>query len=285
MRRITAAAVRRPRRVGSLRRHYRIGIRIAVPALLLTALFGAVRLEGFALGPATLQIATDKMVHASGALGLRISDVEVEGRETTDSETILVALGAAPGTPILAVNPARAKQQLEALPWVHRAVVERRLPGTLYVRLVERKPLALWQHGGRIELIDREGVAIPVPELDQFSKLPIVVGEGAAKHAAELIDMLDREPDLAARITAAIRVGDRRWNLRVDNAVDVLLPAENASGAWSRLASLERANVILKRELQTIDMRLPDRLVLRLTPEATKEAPVARKGRPAAKNT
>jgi cell division protein FtsQ len=171
------------------------------------------------------------------------------------------------------------------LPGGHQAVVERRMPGTLYVRLVERKPLALWQHGGRIELIDRDGGVIPVTRLDQFAKLPMVVGDGAATHAAELITMLATEPDLAARITAAIRVGDRRWNLRIDNAIDVLLPAEDPAGAWSRLASLERSDSILKREVQTIDLRLPDRLVLRVTPEAVKEAPAAKKGRLAAKST
>jgi cell division protein FtsQ len=280
-----AAAARRPRRTGLVRRHYRTAIRIAGPALLFAALYGAVQLGDSRSGKAALQVAAEKVVHASSSLGLTVSDVEVEGRETTDRETILQALGVGPGTPILAVNPARAKQQLEVLPWVHQAVVERRLPGTLYVRLVERKPLALWQHGGRIELIDREGAVIPVTRLDQFAKLPMVVGEGAAKHAAELIDMLGGEPDLAARITAAIRVGDRRWNLRVDNAVDVLLPAEDASSAWSRLANLERSDGVLKREVQTIDMRLPDRLVLRVTPEAAKDAPVTRKGRPAAKST
>ena len=97
--------------------------------------------------------------------------------------------------------------------------------------------------------------------------------------------MLAIQPDLAARITAAIRVGDRRWNLRIDNAIDVLLPAEDPAGAWSRLASLARSDSILKREVHTIDLRLPDRLVLRVTPEAVKEVPAAKKGRLAAKST
>jgi cell division protein FtsQ len=276
---------RRLRRPGFLRRHGWRTMLIAVPAVILTALWGAVQLSGSPLGRAALDRTVDKMLGASALLGLTVSDIEVEGRETTDRETILAALAAGPGTPILAVNPTRAKQQLEALPWVHHAVVERRMPGTLYVRLVERKPLALWQHGGRIELIDRDGGVIPVTRLDQFAKLPMVVGDGAATHAAELITMLATEPDLAARITAAIRVGDRRWNLRIDNAIDVLLPAEDPAGAWSRLASLERSDSILKREVQTIDLRLPDRLVLRVTPEAVKEAPAAKKGRLAAKST
>lgn len=285
MRGMTAAAARQSRLPGFWRRHYRCALRIKIPALILAGALAAVQLNSSRSGQTALNRAAGQLLEASRVLGLTVTDVEVEGRETTDRETVLAALGAGPGTPILAVSPAHAKQRLEALPWVHHAVVERRLPGTLYVHLVERKPLALWQHGGRIELIDREGAVIPVTRLDQFAKLPMVVGDGAANRAAELIDMLGSEPDLAARVTAAIRVGERRWNLRIDNAVDVLLPAEETSGAWSRLASLERSNAILKREVQTIDMRLPDRLVLRVAPEASKEAPVAKKARPAAKNT
>jgi cell division protein FtsQ len=232
-----------------------------------------------------LQRAADKMVLESGLLGLTVSDIRVEGRETTDRETILAALAVGPSTPILAVSPTRAKDRLEALPWVRAAVIERRLPGTICVRLVERKPLALWQHGSKIELIDYAGDVIPVVRLDRFAKLPMVVGEGAARHAAELLKILASEPELAARVTAAIRVGDRRWNLRIENAIDVLLPADGAANAWSQLARLERSSAILKRDLQTIDLRLPDRLVLRVSPATPKEAPVSKKGRPSAKST
>jgi cell division protein FtsQ len=127
-----------------------------------------------------------------------------------------------------------------------------------------------------------------VTRLDRFAKLPLVVGEGAARHAAELLDMLATEPELGARVSAAIRVGDRRWNLRIDNTIDVLLPADAPAGAWAQLARLERSSAILKRDVQTVDVRLPDRLVLRVNPEVPKEAPTsptAKKGRPSAKNT
>jgi cell division protein FtsQ len=168
---------------------------------------------------------------------------------------------------------------------VRTAVIERRLPDTLYVRLVERKPLALWQHGGTLDLIDREGAVIPVARLDRFVKLPMVVGEGAASHAAELLEMLASEPDLAARVSAAIRVGERRWNLRIDNTIDVLLPPDETASAWSQLAGLERSSAILKREVLTIDLRLPDRLVLRVSPEPSKEPGILKRAHPPAKNT
>ena len=284
MRRVTGP-VERLRRAASARPLYRIGLRILLLALTLGSIYPAAQLSRSPLGQSLLKAAADKLVQDTGLLGMTVSDIRVEGRETTDRETILAALGAGPGTPILAVDPTRAKDQLEALPWVRSAVIERHMPGTLYVRLVERKPLALWQHGGKIELIDHGGEVIPVVRLDQFAKLPMVVGEGAARHAAELLQMLASEPELAARVTAATRVGDRRWNLRIDNAIDVLLPAHEAANAWSQLARLERSSAISKRDLQTIDLRLPDRLVLRVSPEFPKDVPISKKTHSPAKNT
>ena len=284
MRRLKGPAARR-RRSGTLPALVRrLGSWVATPALLVGGLYGAYHLSRSPLGQSLLQYAGDRMLDGSARLGLVVTDVKVEGRETTDRDTILAALAAGPGTPILAMSPSRAKEQLETLPWVRSAVVERRLPDTLFVRLVERKPLA-WQHGGKVELIDQEGNVIPVTRLDRFAKLPLVVGEGAASHAAGLLDMLATEPDLASRVSAAIRVGDRRWNLRIDNAIDVLLPADSPANAWTQLARLERSSAILKRDVQTVDVRLPDRLVFRVNPEAPKEAPSAKKGRLSAKNT
>ena len=129
---------------------FRFGLWIGALLLLSGGVYGGAQLSGSPLAQSALQSVVDTMVEATGLLGFTVSDVTVEGRETTDGETILAALAARPGTPILAVSPKRAKQQLESLPWVRTAVIERRLPGTLYVRLVERKPLALWQHGGVI---------------------------------------------------------------------------------------------------------------------------------------
>src|SRR4029077_4277378 len=121
------------------------------------------------------------------------------------------------------------------------------LPGTLLVRLVERRPLAVWQHDGRLELIDRQGGVIRVRALGACAKLPTVVGEQPVGHAAALIDMLAREPELAARVSDAVRVDDRRWNVRIDHAIEVLLPEEDPAGAWARLAALERQNNLLQR--------------------------------------
>jgi cell division protein FtsQ len=285
MRGVNAAAHRlRARRRSTMR--LRRGLTWGGVAIVLAAgAGGAVVVSREPVHEPIMRTIAQRLVEATATLGLRVADIRVEGRATTDRATILAALGARPGTPILAVDPERAKQQLERLPWVHSALIERRLPDTVYVRLVEREPMALWQHGGKIDLIDRSGAVIPVTRLDRFTKLPMVVGEDAAAHAAQLLAMLASEPDLAARVTAAVDVGGRRWNLRLDNSIDVLLPAEDPAAAWADLARLQRNNTILQRDVQAIDMRLPDRLVVRVAPEPPKEPPPAKKGRPTAKNT
>jgi cell division protein FtsQ len=226
----------------------------------------------------------DRLLAATARLGFAVSDIAVEGRHTTAAATILKALAAQRGTPILTVDPRRAAARLAALPWVQSAAVERRLPGTILVRLIERRPLALWQHGGVMQLIDDDGVVIPVGDLGRFAKLPLIVGEGAAGHADTLVQMLNKEPRLAAHVTAAVWVGGRRWNLRLDDGIEVLLPADDPAAAWAELARLERSNAILQRNIETIDMRLPDRLVLRVVAPPPSED-TKKRGRPLARNT
>jgi cell division protein FtsQ len=264
----------------------RRAVRWAAPAAFATLVLAALPLSRSPAGQALLADLAGQALSASAALGLVVTNIEVEGRETTDTATIMRALAARRGTPILAIDPDRAKQQLETLPWVRSATIERRLPGSLYVRLVERHPLAVWQHGGKHELIDRDGAVIAVKDLSRFARLPTVVGDDAASNAAALIDMLGSEPELAARVTAAVRVDGRRWNLRIDNATDVLLPEDGPAAAWRRLASLERERALLQREVQTVDLRLPDRLVLRVkAAPAGATAPARKAARAGGKST
>jgi len=271
-----------PRRRRRLPRRIKRGALWLILAITVAGSYGAIIASRIPAGQAALAEAADRVIAATALFGLVVTDIQVEGRETTDVATVMAALSAARGAPILAISPARAKEQLEALPWVRSATIERRLPGTLFVRLAERHPLAVWQHGGIQQLIDRDGTVIPVDDLSRFAHLLVVVGDDAAPNAAKLIDMLAGQPELAARVTAAVRVGGRRWNLRIDDAIDVMLPEENPDSAWNRLAELERISLLLKRDVQTVDLRLPDRLVLRVNaPPAPQPAPGKKTGKSA----
>ena len=192
--------------------------------------YGGVRAEPVAGSrQALLAEAADRVVAATASLGLVVNDIEVEGRETTDAATIMAALAAGAARRSSRSVRAGRKQQLENLPWVRSAAIERRLPGTLHVRLTERRPLALWQHDGKQELIDRAGRGDPGRAISsRFARLP--TGRRRRRRAAmppRCSTCWRASPNWPPGSRAAVRVDDRRWNLRIDNAIDVLLPEEN----------------------------------------------------------
>lgn len=208
------------------------------------------------------------LVEASLEAGFALRDVYLEGRLETDTPAILDALDVSPGDPILFHDMGAARARLEALGWVKRADIARVLPDRLYVRIQERRAVAIWQRGGRFDLIDADGVVIGADGLRRHRHLKVVVGAGAQTRAADLIALLDAHPALKARVGAAVWIGDRRWNLRLDNGVDVRLPEEAPDAALARLADLDRRHDLLGADIEFIDLRQPDRLVVRQTPEA-----------------
>ncbi len=207
------------------------------------------------------------------AAGFRLQRITVDGRVFTPREDLLAALDLRLGEPMLEIDPAILKQRIEKLGWVRSAAVDRRLPGEIHIQLTEAVPAALWQNGGRFQVIDRAGHLIGEAAPKNFIQLPVLAGDRAPEHADALFTMLAGEPDLAPRVRAAVWVGDRRWNLRFDNGVDVKLPADSPQAAWSLLAKLEREQRLLARDITVIDMRLPDRLVVRMGPAAELRQP------------
>lgn len=261
----------RPVRRGAPRRRLgRLGIAVGVALALGGSGFAAHRAG---IDGRLADLLSTRLLELSADAGLAIADIEVEGRHRTSPDSVLAALGAQRGTPILAVSPAEAKARLEAMPWVRSASVERLLPDTLHVRIVERRPLAVWQRNGKFNLIDQEGKVLPTDRLGEFFGLLVLVGEDAPKEGAALLDMLASEPELTPRVAAAVRVGGRRWNLHMDNGIDVELPENDPAAAWHELARLERTDGILQRDLRRVDLRLPDRLVVQTPPEPPKTPP------------
>lgn len=202
------------------------------------------------------------------ALGFRIEEILVTGRSETPQKDLLAAVGLHRGAPIFAFDPDAARAKIEALPWVKSATVERMLPNTVVLRIRERRPLAIWQSEGRFALIDGEGRIIKRDGLEHYPGMLLVVGEDAPSHTADLVRMLAVEPALRDRVKAAVRVGGRRWNVRLKNDVDIRLPEENPAEAWKRLAEYERRHGVLERDVQMLDLRIPDRLIVRKAPKS-----------------
>lgn len=208
----------------------------------------------------------ERAIESQIALGLTVQEVIARGREGAARDELLAALDIRRGQPILSFDLAAAKARLEAIGWVKTADVSRKLPHTIEIAIRERRPLALWQSSGRLALIGRDGEVITTQGLERFAALPVVVGPQAAKQAGALLALLREEPSLFDLVEAAVRVGDRRWNIRVKGGIEVRLPEGDERAAWHRLAALERNHRILARKLMAIDLRLPDRLIVRLPP-------------------
>lgn len=201
-------------------------------------------------------------------LGLEVQQVILEGRRNTPTDMIRAALGVSRGDPMLEFSPEAARTRIETIAWVQHAHVERRLPGTILVRIDERRPFAIWQNNGAFVIIDREGRVVASDGLDQFGPLPLLVGAGADAMGGALYDLLRAQPEVNERVQAMVRIHERRWNLRLHNGTDVLLPEGAEAAAIQRLAELQREARLLDRPLAAIDLRLPDRLVLRPTRQA-----------------
>jgi cell division protein FtsQ len=208
--------------------------------------------------------------------GLTVQSVTLEGRAETAPGEIARMLGIKRGTPMVYVDVDEARARLEALPWVKSAEVRRVWPDRISVQIVERKPVALWQSEGDIVVVDAQGHPIAGEDVARFAELPLVVGKGAESAVESLLDLIATQPNLKSRVKAAVRVGERRWNLRLDNGVEVRLPEEGATAALGELVRLDREEKILSRDIKAIDLRFPDRFIVKLPPGSPMIAPAPR---------
>ncbi|MFW7267271.1 cell division protein FtsQ/DivIB [Gluconacetobacter sp. Hr-1-5] len=210
-------------------------------------------------------------------LPLRVTDIQISGRVLTNEGALREALGVRVGDPVLGFSVEAARERIDALPFVDHSVVERHLPGTIVVRLTERSPFAVWQNQGRFMLIDRAGNQVrdqgmTGKDAQAFMQLPLVVGLGANTAAASLVDALATQPVVRDHVAAAVRVGLRRWNLTLRDGTTVLLPEGEELPALKRLADLQAAMKLLDRPVISIDLRLPDRMVVEQPPPAAPDS-------------
>jgi cell division protein FtsQ len=269
MRRLKPQAARRP---GAWRLRLRRARKMLRPRSLMWggAVLGALALVAVSVGiwrGGVIQGTADALFAGAAEslafTGMRLQRVDVEGRVHTPPTVIAAAVDAQRGAPILKISPHEVQARLLANPWIERAEVRRVLPDRIEITLTERKPFALWQRQGRHAVIDRDGTVIAEDRVTEFGTLPLVVGAGAAPLAAAILELVDRHPAIKERFRAAVRVGERRWNIRLATGADVMLPEGAEAAALERLASLHAQQALLDRALAAVDMRLPDRMVLR----------------------
>lgn len=211
-------------------------------------------------------VLAERLNHAaSGAAinaGFEIRRVTLKGRRQTASDELDGAIGPILGRSILHFDADAARARIEELGWVRAASVSRLLPNTIHVSIREREPAAVWQLSGKLHLIDINGAVIREVGAYEYSNLPLIVGAGAPGAASDILVALARHPAINDLTSALVRVGERRWNVRLRNGVDIRLPDKNFTEALDTLATLQAADGILDQPLEYIDLRDPERMIV-----------------------
>jgi cell division protein FtsQ len=201
-------------------------------------------------------------------LGFAVDQVRVSGNKETSEIDILERLDLDGWTSLVGFDADAARRRIAELPWVKVAAVRKVYPDALEVRIEEREPFAIWQHGSQLAIVERSGNVIAPFNGGRHAVLPLVIGYGAAEQAADFVGKIRQHPELAARVKGFIRVAERRWDLRLENGITIRLPESGEDAAIAEVLRLDREDGLLSRDIAAVDLRLEDRLVVRLTPEA-----------------
>jgi cell division protein FtsQ len=259
-----------PPRVVALVERYaprRVGITMTVLLLIGSCGFGIVKgghLQDF------ITAVSDTRNALANSAGFRITSVAINGRKQLSQDEILAIGGVSGRSSLLFLDADAVRDKLKANPWIADATVLKLYPGRLMIDITERQAFALWQEAGRLSVIADDGAVLEPYVSRRFLSLPLVVGKGADTQARDFLALLARYPQINSVTKAAIFVGERRWNLRLKDGLDIRLPEQDVGNALAMLSRLDKEDRLFSRDIVAVDMRLPDRLVVQLSDDAAK---------------
>lgn len=258
-----------PRLIALIERHLprRAGLTATVLLLLGSAVLGIVK--GGHVDELSSSL-SDARNAIANSVGFRITSVTINGRRQLNQEEVLAAGGVNGRSSLLFLDAAAVRDRLKANPWIADATVLKLYPGQLQIDIVERSAFALWQENGKLSVIADDGTVLEPYLSRRFLSLPLVVGKGAETRARDFLALLEHYPQVHAVTKAAIFVGGRRWNLRLKDGLDIRLPEHGVGDALAELSRLDTEDRLFSRDIVAIDMRLPDRLTVQLSDDATK---------------
>jgi cell division protein FtsQ len=245
----------------------RMGVAATVLILLGSAGFGIVK--GGHVEELTTALSDTRNALANSA-GFRITTVAINGRKQLTQDEVLAIGGVNGRSSLLFLDAEAVRDKLKANPWIGEATVLKLYPGRLQIDITERSAFALWQQDGHLSVIADDGAVLEPYLSRRFISLPLVVGKGAETRARDFLALLARYPQVRSVTKAAIFVGERRWNLRLQDGLDVRLPENDVGNALAALSTLDKEDHLFSRDIVAVDMRLPDRLVVQLSDDAAK---------------
>ena len=267
-----APAPYQPGKIGRADIGLQPALAMAAAAAVLVAGVGLMLATGGRAHALTTDVKAD-LANGLARAGFRVSNVVVEGASKFSVPYIVKAADVAHDAPLMGLDLAQLRARVEGVGWVKSVRVLRLLPDTVVVAVSERPRLAVWQDQGASHVVDPEGQVIPEADPGLFVDLPLIVGEGAPQAAGALLSELQDHPRLTARMEAAVRVDDRRWDLRLKDGSLIQLPAVDQDGALIQLDQLDGKDRLLELGFERIDLRDPEMVVVRPRAAAATPAP------------
>ncbi len=199
-------------------------------------------------------------------LGIAVARYEISGNIETPDTEVVGMIAATPGHAILEYDVEAARKALREHPWIEDAVVSRVYPDTISISITEYPPMALWQAPDGVKIIGENGRVL-VDYDGNPRGLPLIVGKGGEREADAMLELMQRYPGISSRTKAMVRVGERRWDLELASGVTIMLPESGEAAELERLSRMERDQDLFERDIEMIDMRMPDRMVIRMSQE------------------
>ena len=196
--------------------------------------------------------------------GFVVKEIDVVGEGRLREGDVRTVLGIYEGQYFFGADLKAAQNRVEDLNWVENVVVRRLWPNRIVVEIIERDVFALWQHNGKMAVIDPSGVIIEDAAASDYDYLPHFIGETISNDSAKILELVARYPVLSQRFTTFRHVSDRRWDM-IDMSADmtVKLPETDIEAALQNLVRYHHKTQWLDRKIDIIDLRIADRISVR----------------------
>ena len=151
------------------------------------------------------------------------------------------------------------------IPAVASTAIKISAGGVLQINVAEKSPAFIWRKDNVMSVIDETGSFIRIANSRvDYPKLPLVVGEAADLAVSEISSLMQANEYFKDHVRAFIRVGERRWDLILENNVRIMLPQREFLAAFDRLMLMNEAGSLFSGRLSNIDMRLVVRPTVRV---------------------
>lgn len=191
---------------------------------------------------------------------LEVQNIKINGASHTKGSDVIETIGLSSNESIWSLNITEVVSRVNKLPWVKKSEIKKIYPSTLEINIYEHNPIAIWFFDGKKYLVDDESNIIEKLNPADFNNLKVVAGYNALTEIPDIINILQQFPYFNKKVKSILRVGDRRWTVRLYNGITIHLPETKIAEAIVELERLDNEKLLLSRYVDIIDMRLKDRI-------------------------